>query len=69
VGVVQGADDRFALGDVQREYLHPVPVGVLEAGGERVVVDQAGELQDQGVADGDACQEHTFDYGRFGDAA
>jgi hypothetical protein len=47
VGVVQGADDRFALGDVQREYLHPVPVGVLEAGGERVVVDQAGELQDQ----------------------
>ena len=56
-GIFERPDDRLALGDVQDHELDVAPVAVLEAGGERVVVDQAGELEDQVVSYRDAGEE------------
>ncbi len=43
-----------ALRDVERQHLHLSAVGIIEPVGQRVVVDQAGELEDEVVTDSDA---------------
>jgi len=67
--IVEGADDRFALGDLETEHLHPAPVTILQPAGEAVVVDQASKFEHKLVTHLDACQEHLFDSNGFGDAA
>ena len=57
--VLEGAEDREALVDLQGEDSGSAPVGRLEPVGEPGVVDQAGELEDVGAGDGDAGDEHV----------
>jgi len=51
-GIVERSDDPLALRDVEGEHLHIPSVGALELLCECLVVDQAGELQDQVVGTG-----------------
>jgi hypothetical protein len=60
-GIVERAQDVFAVGDREREDLHVSAVGVLEPIGEVRFVDQAGEHEDGFVVHRNPRQEHMFD--------
>ncbi len=51
--ILERPDDRLPLRDVEAEHLDLAAVAILQPVGERVVVDEAGELEDQVIADGD----------------
>jgi len=53
-GIFERADDRLPLVDPEAHDLDAAAVGVLEATGQVVVVDQAGEFGHEFVADVDA---------------
>jgi hypothetical protein len=56
--VFERGEDRLAFGDVEPQDADLVAVRPFEPRGEFAVVDDAGELQDEVVSDGDACEPH-----------
>ena len=56
--VVQSAEDRFPFLYLEGEDAGAVPVSGLEAIGECLVVDQAGELENVGAGDGKPGEVH-----------
>jgi hypothetical protein len=68
-GILERAEDRFPLIDLQREQANVLGEGAAEPHLEILVVDQAGELKDEPLGDVEACKEHKVDRTRVRVAA
>lgn len=68
-GILERADDRCPLVDLQGEHADVSRERSPEPHLEILVVDQAGELQDEPLGDVEACEEHNVDRTRVRVAA
>lgn len=56
--IVQGVEEHLPLRNGEGEHLRLGALGVFQPVGELVVLDEAGELEDQLVANGETGHEH-----------